>query len=170
MRIFNVGKPKKASLDLSLNAIVILILAIALLGLGLTFIRGIFKGITAKVEEAVSAGEITNPPTRDNPTTVTPSTLVLRQGETGQVKVAFMNTLADFEDFTLSVTETSATPSQIDLIYNPDSLRMAKDQINLWTIALGTKDAQEGTYLFTAKMSGLAGFSYSRDFIVTIKP
>lgn len=40
---------KKGSLQLSINAIVILILAITLLGLGLGFIKGIFKGTLGKL-------------------------------------------------------------------------------------------------------------------------
>ena len=56
-------KRKKASLNLSINAIGILILAITMLGLGLTFMRGLFKQMEGKVSEAVSASELTNPPT-----------------------------------------------------------------------------------------------------------
>ena len=37
---------KKASLEISIQAIVIVVLAMTLLGLGLGFIRGMFKGIT----------------------------------------------------------------------------------------------------------------------------
>jgi len=46
MKIFAVGKPKKASLNLSINAIVIVILAMTLMGLGLTFTRTIFARLT----------------------------------------------------------------------------------------------------------------------------
>ncbi len=47
MKIFAIGRPhKKASLNLSINAIVIVVLAMTLLGLGLGFIRGQFKQIT----------------------------------------------------------------------------------------------------------------------------
>ena len=51
MKIFS-GKlknQKRGSLQLSINAIVILILAITLLGLGLGFIKGIFKGTLGKL-------------------------------------------------------------------------------------------------------------------------
>jgi len=51
MKIFS-GKfknQKKGSLQLSINAIVILILAITLLGLGLGFIKGMFKGTLGKL-------------------------------------------------------------------------------------------------------------------------
>ena len=42
---------KKASLEISIQAIVIVVLAMTLLGLGLGFIRGMFKGITGVQEQ-----------------------------------------------------------------------------------------------------------------------
>src|SRR3989338_11215629 len=87
------SKHKKADLSLSINAIVILILAITMLGLGLTFMRGLFKQIGTKVSEAVDANELVNPPTFDNPITVAPGEISLRQGENGKVTLAFMNVI-----------------------------------------------------------------------------
>lgn len=44
--MFNIGRPnKKASLELSVNAIVIVVLAMTLLGLGLAFVKGLFGNI-----------------------------------------------------------------------------------------------------------------------------
>ena len=43
-------KKKRGSLQLSINAIVILILAITMLGLGLSFIKGIFGGTVEKLK------------------------------------------------------------------------------------------------------------------------
>lgn len=42
---------KKASLEISIQAIVIVVLAMTLLGLGLGFIRGMFKNITSTTED-----------------------------------------------------------------------------------------------------------------------
>jgi hypothetical protein len=56
MKIFNV-KSKKASLSLSLEAIVIVVLAMTILSLGLPFIKQIFSGATSFAEEAFSAAE-----------------------------------------------------------------------------------------------------------------
>ncbi|MBW2985224.1 hypothetical protein KY313_01030 [Candidatus Woesearchaeota archaeon] len=47
---------KKASLNLSINAIVVLILAITMLGLGLTFMRNIFGGATKEFTKV--SGEV----------------------------------------------------------------------------------------------------------------
>src|SRR3989344_3535177 len=42
---------KKASLEISIQAIVIVVLAMTLLGLGLGFIKGMFKNITSTTED-----------------------------------------------------------------------------------------------------------------------
>lgn len=196
MKIFAV-KRKKASLDLSLNAIVILILAIAILGLGLAFIRGIFKNITVKVDEAVSAGEIQNPPTRDMPVTIVPSTVEMRLNEKAEIKVALLNVESTKKYFKLEIwpssTDTpsgcsfnpatqpgcycrSDKPCKVPMIYNPAKLGMEKDQINVWTVALRPKTTVEGTYLYTIQMRGFdtststaITSTYTRDFIVVVK-
>jgi len=50
--IFKIKKfKKKGALQLSINAIVIVVLAMSLLGLGLTFIRSIFKGLEEQRSE-----------------------------------------------------------------------------------------------------------------------
>src|SRR3989344_8576574 len=82
---------KKADLSLSTNAIVILILAITILGLGLTFVRGLFKQAETKVAETFSATEVENPPTRDNPVTISPGLMTLRQKESGKAVIAYYN-------------------------------------------------------------------------------
>ena len=50
MKMFTHKRTKKGSLQLSINAIVILILAITMLGLGLSFIKGIFGGTVEKLK------------------------------------------------------------------------------------------------------------------------
>ena len=173
MKIFNI-KRKKASLEISMNAIVILVLAIAILGLGLTFIRGIFKGITAKVEEAVSAGEIVNPPTRDRPVTITPPSVELRQGENSETKIAFMNIQPSQKCYSLGLTGTvqadgcvsqtacrcdftATSPCKVAMVFSNDDYSMQKDAINMWTVTvnpkvdlLGATDPASKTYLYTA--------------------
>jgi len=71
---------------------IVVLSAAFLLGLGLTFMRGLFGSMTERVQTAVRATDITNPPTEDNPLTLTPSKVTMRQGETSEVQVAFMLT------------------------------------------------------------------------------
>ncbi len=68
-KLFTGGK-KKADLSLSINSIVILILAITVLGLGLTFIRGLFKQAEAKTQSAFEATKLKKVPTSEEPISV----------------------------------------------------------------------------------------------------
>ena len=108
MKIFTIGKPKKASLSLSLNAIVILILAIAMLGLGLAFIRGIFQQAESQVRRIADIKLLTNPPTGDQPVTLSPSTLEVKSGRsTEKIEIAFLNIHGE-GDYLLKVYPTGS--------------------------------------------------------------
>lgn len=192
MRIFAV-KRRKASLSLSLNAIVILILAIAMLGLGLAFIRGIFKSITAKVDQAVDAGEIVNPPTRDNPLTLTPPSVELRQGQTYQVKLAFINSLPEEVKCQIDPKSKSVyliydrtgmgTMVEPKILFSDGCYLMKKDQINIWTISIstetGTKPTFPTTYIDSIKMvcytstancgTGIIKGEFTKDLTITVE-
>ena len=162
---------KKASLELSMNSIVILILAIVLLGLGLSFMRNLFENMGSKVSEAVDATKITNPPTDDTPLTLTPPQVSIKKGKIGKVDIAFMNTLPLDQKCSLKMYDHEGivcdsgnpcppTGSSIGdgpvLIYQIKEYDMTQDQINMWTISIGTNHqngkASPGTYIISAEM------------------
>tara|TARA_Y100000310_G_scaffold338331_1_gene427666 strand:+ start:539 stop:1153 length:615 start_codon:yes stop_codon:yes gene_type:complete len=150
---------KKASLNLSMNAIVVLILAITMLGLGLTFMRGLFQQATERVTEAVSSQELTNPPTRDTPLTIAPGEVTLRKSEKAKkLLLAFMNVESSSMKCALDIVDkanfliktnlcragTCVTSEYLQnfLIYNEGiSGSMDVDQINSWTLVV---DGSEG--------------------------
>src|SRR3989344_2440253 len=125
-------KSKKADLSLSTNAIVILILAITILGLGLTFVRGLFKQAETKITEVTSSTELANPPTRDNPLTTTPSQLDVRQGKIGKILVAYLRTGADAA-CTLPAPKTGGDEVTDGGIQLGGSISTKKDKISVWT-------------------------------------
>ena len=159
---------KKGSLSLSMNAIVILILAITLLGLGLSFMRGLFQTMQTKVAEAVSAQELVNPPTTDNQLTIAPSELQLKARESGKVLLAFMSTDSSTQPPSCGIpdsqgvvcnaqtgyTTTCETIEPIYAKYSSNNYVMPKNQVNVWTIAIPGTVVSGGTctYLCTAKM------------------
>ncbi len=83
-------KSKKGSLELSINAIVILVLAITLLGLGLTFIRGLFGKATDKLGGFVDAADLENPPTAEEPVGISDK-ISIKVGETRELKLGYYN-------------------------------------------------------------------------------
>tara|TARA_Y100000310_G_scaffold183350_1_gene183474 strand:- start:1833 stop:2453 length:621 start_codon:yes stop_codon:yes gene_type:complete len=166
-------KNKKGDLSLSINAIIILILAITMLGLGLSFIRGLFTAAEDKVEEVTSATELVNPPTRDNPVTLTPSEITVRHSKRDKITLAFLNSLGDKKKCQLYVTADDTTPAQKEIgevfaikdkadedanikdlvIYNKKEHSMDVDQINRWILAVdGSKSVKAGT---TTKTEGI---------------
>jgi len=162
-------KRKKASLSLSINAIVILILAITMLGLGLTFMRGLFKQMQEKVGEAVSAQELTNPPTIDNVVTMAPSETTIRQKDVGTVVIAYLNTKSSDTCNLEAITAQSGGVNVADIAVSIQPITMAQDQINTWTAAIKPKTGLTlpATGLYTFEMKCLTT-SYTKDLVVTV--
>ena len=77
---------RKASLSLSINAIVVLILAITMLGLALGFIKVMFGKTSAQVEALVLNEPEPRPASPAEPFTLSRNTLVLSPSETTALK------------------------------------------------------------------------------------
>ena len=162
---------KKGSLNLSMNAIVVLILAITMLGLGLTFMRGLFKQATERVTEAVSAQELVNPPTVDSPLTAAPGDITMRTKDVGKIIVAYMSQHSGVDDCILTIDDSSpAGASVVSIAASSSSVYMQQDQINTWTVALTSKDGSAtGTGIYTATMAcSTSSTSYNKDIVVTV--
>ena len=160
---------KKGSLNLSMNAIVVLILAITMLGLGLTFMRGLFKQATERVTEAVSAQELVNPPTVDSPLTAAPGDLTIRTKEVGKIIVAYLSQHSGADDCTLSKAFSAGTDVATIAASN-QAVSMQQDQINTWTLALTPIVANSpgtGIYTITMTCTGGSGTSYNKDIVIT---
>jgi hypothetical protein len=82
---------KKADLSLSTNAIVVLIIAITILGLALGFTRSIFNNLGKKIGDVSGQTKIDNPPTIENPMTLTTDQMDVRKGDGFDLKVGFFN-------------------------------------------------------------------------------
>jgi len=161
------SKHKKADLSLSINAIVILILAITMLGLGLTFMRGLFKQMESKISEAVSAQELTNPPTTDNVMTVAPGDMTIRQKEVGTAVVAFLNTNSPTDTCKLTGANTGGS-AVATVTVSAQIVVMVQDQINMWTASIvPTTTLGTGLYTFTMTCT-TSGKSYTKDLVITV--
>ena len=82
---------KNGSLELSVNAIVVLILAITMLGLGLGFMKGMFGKVSQNVDTAIGQNQLTNPPTVNNPFTLSSNQISLARGATQTITLAYYN-------------------------------------------------------------------------------
>jgi len=81
---------KRASLALSVNAIVVIVIAFVVLGLGLTLTRTIFSGAQEKIGPALDIGELETQPSAGTPITI--PTLKLRAGKSLKTSAGFYNT------------------------------------------------------------------------------
>lgn len=81
----------KASLNLSVNAIVVFVLAFALLSAGLFFTNMIRETITERTFEAINVNELENPPTSDKPITIPGNVLIKKGKQRDDITVGFYN-------------------------------------------------------------------------------
>jgi hypothetical protein len=82
---------KRASLSLSVNAIVVLILAIVMLGLGMAFIRGMFGKVSETFEQKVAEEPEPLDPSIRTPITMSREHVITHSAETEVIKVAIFN-------------------------------------------------------------------------------
>jgi len=174
---------KKGALELSINAIVVIVIAITILGLALTFVRNMFVQTTEtglEVIRGTDLSKLVNPPTRDNPLTVTPSNIELRNNNQKVIGVAFMNTEATEDSFTLKVIGSDGTTvcdstgncDDIKFIYTQTAAQLQPDEIGYWKIAINpakTSLSDPETYLASIKITGTTT-EKKADIIITVKP
>ena len=104
---------KKASLEISIQAIVIVVLAMTLLGLGLGFIRGMFKnlsGTTEDVSEQIREQILTDLRTGDKKISFPKTEITIPKGESTVLNLGMRNKENSYLDYHL----------QFDLISCPD--------------------------------------------------
>ena len=117
-------KSRKASLELSINAIVILILAITMLGLGLGFMRNIFGSATQQftqvtgevekqmIEQLKSSGKIVD---LDRPK------ITVKRGDTEQIYIGFKNVKSTDTYYKLNPPTGSTISEFTDAECNPST-------------------------------------------------
>jgi len=143
---------KKGALELSINAIVIVILAMTLLGLGLSFVRGIFKNFTGTTNSAmVQMQEQVMEDLRsgDKKLSFPSSEVEVQAGDEDIVVIGIKNTNPSYMYFDIVMDEVktdSATQLPIDFKINSDpDLRTEQNKYSFfWDVtrqSLGPGDA-----------------------------
>ena len=103
---------KKAALELSINAIVIVILAMTLLGLGLGFVRNMFRDIgdtTSQVQDQMKEQILDDLRRGDKKLSFPSQKIELEGGEEEIIAIGVKNTQAETLDFTIDLIEISDT-------------------------------------------------------------
>ncbi|MFH1399099.1 MAG: hypothetical protein ABIG95_03230 [Candidatus Woesearchaeota archaeon] len=105
---------KKASLSLSTNAIVVLIIAITILGLALAFTRNIFGTLGEHVSDIGASSMLENPPSFEDPMTLSKSIVKVRIGKEIKLMVGAYNKYN--EDRLINLTPSSCTMRSEDTL------------------------------------------------------
>src|SRR3989338_11650848 len=114
---------KKASLELSINAIVILILAITMLGLGLGFMRNIFGSATDQFRQVTGAVEkqmIDQMKEGNKIVDLSRPKLTIKKGKQEQIFIGFRNVKEDI-NYYLIVNPEEGTPTYVSGTAGPIS-------------------------------------------------
>jgi len=126
---------KKASLNLSINAIVILILAITMLGLGLAFMRNIFGKATEEFSEVsgtVKKQMIDQMKASTKIVDLSRPKVELKSGESTQVFIGFKNDGSVVREFRIDTTGQSGTS-----LGNADNCKLQEDSTGAFDTAKG---------------------------------
>ncbi len=98
---------KKASLNLSINAIVVLVMAMVVLGLGLTFIKTLLGTAQDKFVEVVKEEDIKNPATEQDPFKI-PEELSISASKENKLTFSFYN-LHDSGNYTPEIDNSAGS-------------------------------------------------------------
>ncbi len=88
---------KKASLQLSINAIVVLVMAMVVLGLGLTFVRGLFGQGGDQLGKTISNNDLKNPASAEIPLTID-NHIKVKLGKSSTLSVGYYNSGSSGEE------------------------------------------------------------------------
>ena len=156
---------KKGSLNLSVNAIVVLILAITMLGLGLGFMKGMFGKVSGKIDAAIDSADLKNPPSLDNPLTISTKTITINRGGSGDIQVAFLNSKKD--PVTATLTIDCGTLTATDISYG-SARSTGTNEIQAWNVFVNIDKTQgELNDLCTANVNDGTDDFY-QDFFVKV--
>lgn len=148
----------KASLSLSVNAIVVFVLAFALLSVGLFFTNLVKDRIAEGALRAVDLNELKNPPSSDNPITI-PSQVDIKRGkERRDLQIGFYNKANVIaQQATLRISKcVDSDRNQVE----PDSIpKLAAVSIDVdsnsgvgFPVILKEQKLDQGTYICTLEV------------------
>jgi|TARA_B100002003_G_C14120009_1_gene538664 hypothetical protein len=175
MRSFN----KKASLELSIRAIVIVVLAMTLLGLGLGFVRNMFEDIgdtTGQVTEQIRSQILEDLRRGDRKLSFPTTELKLQIQRSKIIAVGVKNTVEDRLDFKIEVNQIDANgqvltnPDLGTFIYNTGTLSLEINEANVYPIRFTAGDNGD-TGIFEIKViDTFNNVEYaSKSFFITVQ-
>jgi hypothetical protein len=168
---------KRGSLALSTNAIVVLIIAITILGLSLAFTRNIFGSLGEQIEDIGGQTLIDNPPTYENPLTLSKAEFEIRRGRSVSLGVGFFNYYDEDAEASISLSGcfqgNTDTLSYFDITSAGAKSVKINREIDFSTSISADEDSPSGVHACTIKLTAefdIAGDEYEyQDMLITVK-
>lgn len=176
MDIFRVGRHKKASLQLSINAIVVLILAITLLGLGLGFIKKQFGAVEAQftaVGEEIKSGIIEKIQASGELLVFNRIDVTVGKGKPEDFYMGIKNTQTAEDQFTvtfecISAIGGSCPTDASDWFQTFELYEIQSGQVGVLPVTLLADET--GKFLMTVKVDGVNIQDYAdKEFFLTVR-
>ena len=158
---------KRASLEISIQAIVIVVLAMTLLGLGLGFIRGMFKSIgstTQDVTEQVRQRVLDDLISGDKKVSFPKTEVSLDKGGSEILSVGIRNKKDTPLHYKMRFTPIAGPEGQLFFIDNPAWFQLEPYTLQEYTLAAA--DAEVRNIRLSIPSSGIAAGSYFLTFDV----
>jgi hypothetical protein len=161
---------KKAALELSINAIVIVILAMTLLGLGLGFVRNMFRDIgdtTTQVQDQMKEQILDDLRRGDKKLSFPSQRLDIEGGEEEVIAVGVKNTDAAGLDFKICMSEivgeteipissiqslTTSNTAPYAFFWDTTTQILSAGEANVYGITIKADNSATGTRLFKIKI------------------
>ena len=164
---------KKGSLELSINAIVIIVLALTLLGLGLTFIRGVFSDITdtsSGIQDQVKEQILEDLRTGNKKLSFPVTEMKIRSGDDEIIALGIKNLEDSDDSFSINIAITkNVTDAQSKLLttenfrFDPGPHAIEAGEAQVFPVKITTeRGTNKGDYLFSMTITDSAGEIYEK--------
>jgi hypothetical protein len=164
---------KKGSLEISIQAIVIVVLAMTLLGLGLGFVKGMFRnigGIQESVSDQIKAQILEDLKNTDKRISFPTTEIKIRRGDSTTFGIGVSNKNSNQISYTLTISKVNG-PGDINIFqYSSQATPLDPVQSDVKSIRLETQsNTAIGSTLYNVKIM-VAGAVYAeKDFFVVVQ-
>ena len=165
---------KKASLELSINAIVIIVLALTILGLSLGFARNLFmnigqtsESITSQVKQQI----LDDLRTGNKKLSIPGPEMNMQRGQSQILGIGIKNTGVASMTFSINITCAAETSGSTD---NPkfllsSSFNLGAAESDVYNVKVVAPSKELGTYLCTINVIDATAGSYAqKDFFINV--
>jgi len=171
---------RKASLEISVGAIIVIIFAVVILGFSLVMVRNLLAKSNQDVGQVINSNTLERPATADDPVTIDPK-IIIAKGKSATVEIGLFNT---YTDSIMTIPGTSVNPPDPELtscyraetpgvnlrssftLATPAQNVPTRSSVGFLSIVSVTNSAVPGIYFCTLRFNNNGLFQ--KDFIIQV--